>query len=107
MVVKNPPDAARLVAVGQEEILVAPGLVFGVPVRVVGVAGGLEGGVEADRVRRLLAALFVEDRGQVGALQVWMAEDDHQGRGDDDAHPGHELCPMAGDKAAGRGAGIS
>ncbi len=51
----------------QEEVLVAPGLVFGVPRRVVGVAGPLQRRVEQSGVRGLLAALDLQQRGEVGA----------------------------------------
>ena len=58
VIVEDPADAARLVAVRQEEVVVAPGLVARMPGRVVPVARGLQGGVEAAGVVGLLAPLY-------------------------------------------------
>ena len=67
MVVEDAADPARFVPVRQEEVLVAPGLVFRMPGRIVGVAGALHGGVEGDGVGIVLGALGVEHGGQVAA----------------------------------------
>ena len=50
MVVENAACAARFIAVGQEEIIIAFGLEAGVVSRIMGVAGGFERGVEIARV---------------------------------------------------------
>ena len=60
-------DAAHLVAVLQEEILVAPFLVAVIVGDRVAGAGGVHRGVEIDRVRVGLGAPAVEHRRQVGA----------------------------------------
>ena len=66
-VIKDAAYAARLVAVGQKEVFVAPGLVFAVPVGIESVAGALQRGVKHFGVRGVLAALVGEKRRQVGA----------------------------------------
>src|SRR5690606_30832616 len=81
-VVENTADAACLVAVRQEEILVAPGAVFLMPIRVIGVAGGLHRRVEQEGVVGLLAALLIDHGGQVGAA----AEPAHGGREEAGVH---------------------
>src|SRR5690606_15873388 len=67
VVVEDAAGAARFIAVGQEEILVAPLLVFGVPGRVEGVAGALHGGVEVDGVGVVVAAVRIQHGRQVAA----------------------------------------
>ena len=57
VVEEDAAGAARLVAVRQEEVAVAPGLERGIIFRVVPVAGGLERGVEIGRVRHRLGRL--------------------------------------------------
>ncbi len=74
-------DAARLVAVRQEEILVAPGL----ELRVVGdgrvlLAGELHGLVEGERIGIVLRAAPVEHRRQVGAAAEPPARGHHHAR---------------------------
>ena len=67
VVIKDAAGAARFFAVGQVEIFVAPFFEFRIVARVVTVAGGFHGGVEVARVGVVVAALDVEDGGEVAA----------------------------------------
>uniref|UniRef100_A0A0N4Z401 LigA n=1 Tax=Parastrongyloides trichosuri TaxID=131310 RepID=A0A0N4Z401_PARTI len=97
VVVEDAAGAARLVAVGQEEILVAPVLVFGVPRRVEGVAGALHGGVEVDGVGVVVATVRVQHGRQVAA-----AAEPGLGRRDQPGvhvHGGHARADGVADQA--------
>ena len=67
VIIKDTATAARLVAMGQEKILVAPSLILGVPSRIMLVAGPLIGRMESDGVFEALVALIGQKRGQVAA----------------------------------------
>src|SRR5690606_37807350 len=67
VVVEDAADAARLLAVRQVEVLVAPLAIAVVIGDRVGGAGLLHGAVEVDAVRILLGAAAVEYRGESGA----------------------------------------
>jgi hypothetical protein len=79
-VIKDTADAARLVPVRQEEVLIAPGLVFGVVGDVMAVARDLHGAVEQHRIGVGLGTAVVEHRGEVGAAAEPLAGGYH--------HPG-------------------
>ena len=67
VVIEDAADAARLVAVRQEEILVAPFPELLIVGHLVGVAGALHGGMEIDRVGVVLHPQAVQHRGEVSA----------------------------------------
>ena len=78
VVVKDPAGAARFVAVRQEEVLVAPGLVALVIDAGAVVAGSLHGGVEIDGVDIGLDPAAIKHRGEVcAAAEPLLAGDDH------------------------------
>src|SRR5262249_60328535 len=68
VIVEDAANAAHFVAVLQEEVFVAPRLVFVVGRDGgVGVAGRLHGSMECDGVGIVLSAALVEHRSQIGA----------------------------------------
>ena len=50
IIIKNPADAARLIPVFQEKILIAPFFVFGIIFRIKQVTGGFESGMKFRRI---------------------------------------------------------
>ena len=77
VVEEDAAGAARLVAMRQEEVAVAPGLERGIVTRVVPVAGGLERGVEVGRVLRRLRRFGPHRRQVAAAAEPAFGGDQH------------------------------
>src|SRR5690606_39490471 len=67
MVIENATRATRFVAVGQEEIFIAPFLEAWVILRVMLVTGALVGGVKIHRIRMIVAPLHIKHRREIAA----------------------------------------
>ena len=77
MIEENAAGAARLVAVRQEEVAVAPRLEARVVVRIVPVAGGAERGVEIGRVRHRLRRIEPHRRQVAAAAEPALRRHQH------------------------------
>ena len=77
VVEEDAAGAARLVAVRQEEVAVAPGLELGIVARVVAVAGSPERGVEVGRVLHRLGRVEPHRRQIAAAAEPALGGDQH------------------------------